>query len=118
MYFIPKEKVRGDQTTFSLLQLVAKFGFSIASIVLLVIALYGVVVHPIIIAQYLSGALLWSGIFCVISWGLAALILSLIFHIASLEVDNMEDRQYLFSLISSITAIISMVLSIVTLLNK
>lgn len=115
--FIPREKVRGDRVTFTLLQLSARFCFFIADISLLVIAFYCFFIHPFILAAYITPSLLWSNIFLSFSWGFLAFVFSRLFHMASLEVENIEDRNYLFGLISSITALVSLVLSIVAIIK-
>ena len=50
-------------------------------------------------------------------WGVALLIFSRVFRIASIEVDEIRDNNYLFGLFAALTSIVSIIVAIVALLK-
>lgn len=50
-------------------------------------------------------------------WGITLLLLSRMFRIAAIEVDEVKDNNYLFGLFTAVTSIISIIVAIVALLK-
>ena len=97
--------------TFSLLQMLSAMAFGIVGGILLLVALTLVAMPPIIA---LAGETItwWQAIWSVI-WGILIFLISRLFRIASIELENIENRGYLLSIFACIVSIVSLVVALV-----
>lgn len=109
--FLPRRKIKGDRVTFSLLQMLSAMAFGIVGGILLVVALTLIAMPPIIA---LAGETIawWQAIWSVI-WGILIFLISRLFRIASVELENIENRGYLLSICACIVSIVSLVVAFV-----
>lgn len=114
--FIPKKKIKGNWATIVLLKFflkmffnIAMFGFTVFSILLL---LY------IPLQYFVDSISTLSLLECVSNISLASLlfIFSRLFRVASVEIDNIDDRNYLFGVFASITSIVSIIIAVVSII--
>ena len=111
LIFLPRRKIKGDRVTFSLLQMLSAMAFGIVGGILLLVALTLVAMPPIIA---LAGETItwWQAIWSVI-WGILIFLISRLFRIASIELENIENRGYLLSIFACIVSIVSLVVALV-----
>jgi len=112
MSFISKDKISGDRMTVSILQLFLSLFFSTVDKILLVFSVYLIIVFPAL-ELYSSGISSGIQIFISVGWGVLAFLGSRIFRISSIEIENMKDRDNLFGVFACITAIISIIISVI-----
>ena len=111
LIFLPRRKIKGDRVTFSLLQMLSAMAFGIVGGILILVALTLVAMPPIIA---LAGETItwWQAIWSVI-WGILIFLISRLFRIASIELENIENRGYLLSIFACIVSIVSLVVALV-----
>lgn len=114
--FIPKEKIKGDRMTFTILQLFLQFFFAMVHVILLFASMILIFVFPII-ASIQHGISYICGIAISIMVGFSIFLLSGIFRIAGIEIENIDDRNYIFGLFACIIALGSLVTSIISILK-
>ncbi len=109
--FVPRSKVRGDRITFSLLQMIPSMAFGIVGSVLLVSSLCFIVIPPILMLA--KGTIAWRQATYTVLLGVPIFIVSRLFRIASIELENIEDRGYLLSICACTISIISLIVAFV-----
>ena len=116
--FISREKIKGDRMTFTILQLFLQCFFAIVHIILLFASMIVFFAFPIIIlTQYGVSRMSFGYIAVSIMVGFSIFLLSGIFRIAGIEIENIDDRNYIFGLFACITALVSLATSIVAVLK-
>ena len=113
--FISKKKIKGDRATTSLLKFflviifdVAKFALMVWSVLLVLLIPLQYIVNSISILTIPQNIL----VFC---FAILSFILSRLFRIASVEIENIDDKNYLFGVFASITSIVSIIVAIVSI---
>ena len=100
-----RENVQNDFTTFSLLQFATEILFNIIKwffyITSLLILLYAI----------------QNSKFLLIVYGLLSYTFARIFRIASFEIANIKDRQYIIAIFSAITSFIALIIAIIAFLR-
>lgn len=111
--FIRPDKIKGDRSSFSLMKFFLQLFFELAKWILLVTSIV-FVVHGIYMffSQEITAPIVMSNIM-VIFMGVSVFLLSRLFRMASIEVEKIEDRNYLFGLFASVTSIVSIVIAII-----
>lgn len=109
--FMPRNKIAGDRVTFSLMQTILSSIFGLLGKVLLFAAMCLVVV-PMIFWIIGNPIDLTQTIYSIL-WGALIFALSRLFRVASIELEKIEDRNYLFSLFACVMSIISLVVALV-----
>ena len=52
-----------------------------------------------------------------ILFGILAFVFSRLFRMAGIEIDNLDDRNYLFGLFASITSLISIIIAVIAIVK-
>ncbi len=109
--FLPRRKIDGDRVTFSLLQMISSMSFGIVGCVLLLVAIVFIAMPPILA---LAGKAItwWQSIYSAV-WGILLFLISRLFRIASIELENIKNRSYLLSICACIVSIISLAVALV-----
>ena len=113
LLFVKKKDIKGDRATFALLQMSAELILAIAKWALylffagcLLVPFYAYCTkQPLSVGETITGVLM----------GILAFIYARMLRIAEIEIDNLTDREYLNTIIASITALIAMVVSIISI---
>lgn len=110
--FISEKHIKGDGVTFGIMQMTLAVFFGILNMILLLFSVILILVIPIL--YFVSNFLSISGeaVAMGLSYGLWAFMLSRVFRIASFEIMNMEDRNYLFGIFTCVASIISTVVAV------
>lgn len=113
--FISKKKIKGDRATTGLLKFflaiifdLAKFALTVWSALLVLSIPLQYIVDSITILTIPQNIL----VFC---FAILSFILSRLFRIASVEIENIDDKNYLFGVFASITSIVSIIVAIVSI---
>ena len=117
LMFCPKKVVEGDFTTTSLLKQTMIFLLQVVAIVLL---LWGIALLAIVPLSHILdniGTLPWTALFYAVPFGILSLLFARVFHISSLEIEKIDDSNYVFGAFASFSAIISVVISIIALIK-
>lgn len=112
---LPKKKIQGDRASFSLMQLFLQSFFVLAKwlLVLVTIASAGVGIYTLCTSPVSSSDLVASFYFIVAA--IPLFLLSRLFRMASIEVEKIEDRNYLFGFFASVASIVSIVIAIIAI---
>jgi hypothetical protein len=98
-----RENAKNDHTTFSLLQFATSSLFDVIRLLLYIITIF------IVLAVIQNNKPIW------LIYGLGSFIFARFFRIASFEIDNMKDRQYLIAIFSAITSFLALIIAIIAL---
>ena len=115
--FIRPDKIKGDRSSFSLMKFFLQLFFELAKWILLVTSIV-FVVHGIYMffPQEVTPSIVMSN--CMMLFmGVAIFLLSRLFRMASIEVEKIEDRNYLFGLFASVASIVSIVIAIIAVVK-
>lgn len=113
----PKKYARGVDagTSFVKMALSALYKLIEYSIVLIASLLIWSIIKQLVIPNVVH--MKWYDLALNGIWGVALLIFSRVFRIASIEVDEIRDNNYLFGLFAALTSIVSIIVAIVALLK-
>ena len=111
--FMPKKKIKGDFATTSLMKFAVALLFSATKWALWVFSFGAVLSYPV--SLLLPNAsrielIEYPSYFC---FGIIAFIFAQLFIIASIEIENMEDRNYVVDIFAAVAAIVAIIVSIV-----
>lgn len=112
---LPKKKIQGDRASFSLMQLFLQTFFALAKwlLVLVTIASAGVGIYTFCTSTVISPD--WVASLYFIAAAIPLFLLSRLFRMASIEVEKIEDRNYLFGLFASVASIVSIIIAIIAI---
>ena len=117
--FISLEKIKGDRMTFIILQLFLQLFFAMVHVILLFASIIPIFVFPIIIFNQYGASYMSLGYIAIsIVVGFLIFLLSGTFRIASIEIENIDDRNYIFGLFTCIATLVSLVFSIISITNR
>ena len=115
--FVPSKAIKGDRASFALMKLFlcAFFGFAkwILGLSSLMFILYGI----ILFFAPETMPVLWISNIGLIVLGITVFFLSRMFRMASIEIEKIEDRNYLFGLFASVASIVSIVIASIAVVN-
>lgn len=117
LMFLPKSKIRGDNTTFLLLKLLAEIFLEFAKWISILLSVF---IVAFIAAQYLSdivAPLEWWNNAYLTFFAFVLFFFSRIVRIAAIEVDKIEDRNLLFGIFASITSFVSIIVAVIALIK-
>lgn len=116
--FLSRKNIKGDRVTFGILSMLLTLIFALVSSVLYVVA-FILFVCGIIVLTRGQGAPLW-GIewYAFIPYSFAAFMFASIFRISSIEIEKVEDRNYIQSLLNIVFAIIAAVFAYLSLIKE
>ena len=110
LLFLKKKDAKTDRVTFVLLKTLLVDTFSLAKWFLYLLSFVLIFSSFYDLAQKRFA---FNGSYIV--YALFAWIIARLFRLAALEVDNMEDRNYLLAIFSSVTSFIAMILALIAL---
>lgn len=115
--FIPAKKVKGDMASFGLLQMSVSACFSIANFISFFASIplfFGGIALFFIPSEV---PIPWmTSVWCIFI-GLGCFMFSRMFRIASIEIQKIEDRNYLFGIFASLASIVSIIIAIVSIVK-
>ena len=115
--FVPSKAIKGDRASFAHMKLFlcAFFGFAkwILGLSSLMFILYGI----ILFFAPETMPVLWISNIGLIVLGITVFFLSRMFRMASIEIEKIEDRNYLFGLFASVASIVSIVIAIIAVVK-
>lgn len=116
--FLSRKNIKGDRVTFGILSMLLTLVFALVSLVLYVVSFIFFVCGIIALIRG-QGAPLW-GIewYAFIPFSFAAFIFASIFRISSIEIEKVEDRDYIQSLLNIVLAIIAAVFAYLSLIKE
>ena len=113
--FISKKKIKGDRATTGLLKFFLTIIFDLAKFVLMAWSVLLVLLMPLqYIVDYIPVLSIPQNI-CVFCFAFLSFVLSRLFRIASVEIESIDDKNYLFGVFASITSIVSIIVAIVSI---
>ena len=115
--FLPKKYIEGDRASTILLKSVISLFFGLMQCCSLILAILLIAFVP---AQYLMqniDVLPWYQNMLYILFGILAFVFSRLFRMAGIEIDNLDDRNYLFGLFASITSLISIIIAVIAIVK-
>lgn len=115
--FIRREKIQSDRASFALIQTILKLFFDLANWILAIATTASVIfgIYKLCTTALLSPNWIFS--ICCIIVAIPLFILSRLFHMVSIEVEKIEDRNYLFGLFASIASIVSIIIAVVAIIK-
>ena len=115
--FLSRKNIKGDRVTFGILSMLLTLIFALVSLMLYVVTFIFFVCGIIALIRG-QGAPLW-GIewYTFIPFSFAAFIFASIFRISSIEIEKVEDRDYIQSLLNIVLAIIAAVFAYLSLIK-
>lgn len=115
--FLPKKYIKGDRASTILLKSVISLFFGLMKWCSLTLAVLLIAFVP---AQYLMqniSVLPWYQNVLFILFGVLAFVFSRLFRMAGIEMDNLDDRNYLFGLFASITSLVSVIIAVIAIVK-
>lgn len=115
--FLPKKYIEGDRASTILLKSVISLFFGLMQCCSLILAILLIAFVP---AQYLIqniDVLPWYQNMLYILFGILAFVFSRLFRMAGIEIDNLDDRNYLFGLFASVTSLASIIIAIIAIVK-
>lgn len=115
---LPRKNIKGDRVTFSIMSVLLTLIFALVALVLYCAALL-FLICGIIALIHGQGAPLW-GIewYIFIAFSFAAFLFASIFRISSIEIEKVEDRDYIQSLLNIVLTIIAAVFAYLSLIKE
>ena len=113
--FLPAKKVKGDNASFGLLQLCVSACFSFANFVSLlafILLFFGGIASLFIPS---APPISWITSVGRILFGIVCFMFSRMFRMASIEIQKIEDRNYLFGIFASLASIVSIIIAIISI---
>ena len=116
--FLSRKNIKGDRVTFGILSMLLTLIFTLVSLVLYAVAILFFVCGIIALIRG-QGAPLW-GIewYTFIPFSFAVFMFASIFRISSIEIEKVEDRDYIQSLLNIVLAIIAAVFAYLSLIKE
>lgn len=115
--FRPKKYAKNMNAGTALVKLALQGFYKIVEWITLICAILFLAVIPL--QYYIPSVVPMKWYLSVVSgvWGITLLLLSRMFRIAAIEVDEVKDNNYLFGLFTAVTSIISAIVSIIALVK-
>ena len=117
MLFVPAKHISGDRASFGLLQMCVSICFSLAyslSFLLSIISFFGGIASFFI---PLEKPIHWTTSVLYMFIGFGTFLFSRMFRMASIEIQKIEDRNYLFGIFASLASIVSIIIAIVSIVK-
>lgn len=115
--FISNKAIHGDRASFSIMKMFLQIFFSLAKLLLTLISLACIVYGIALFFIPSDNVVLWTSNVWLIFFGATLFLLSRMFRMASIEVDKIEDRNYLFGLFASVASIVSIIIAIIAVVK-
>ena len=115
--FVPSKAIKGDRASFALMKLFLRIFFDFAKWILGLASLLFVVYGIALFFAPKTMPALWISNVGLIILSIAIFFLSRMFRMASIEIEKVEDRNYLFGLFASVASIVSIVIAIIAVVK-
>ena len=115
--FVPSKAIKGDRASFALMKLFLRIFFDFAKWILGLASLLFVVYGIALFFAPETLPVLWISNVGLTILGITTFFLSRMFRMASIEIEKIEDRNYLFGLFASVASIVSIVIAIVAVVK-
>lgn len=115
--FVPSKAIKGDRASFALMKLFLRIFFDFAKWILGLASLLFVVYGIALFFTPETMPALWISNIGLIILGITVFFLSRMFRMASIEIEKIEDRNYLFGLFASVASIVSIVVAIIAVVK-
>lgn len=115
--FLPKKHIESDRASIILLKSFIALFFWIMKWCSLLFAIFLIGCFPI---QYIRGNISefpWQLYSYCVPFAVLAFIFSRLFRMAGIEIDNLDDRNYLFGLFASITSLVSIIIAVIAIVK-
>ena len=114
--FMPQRKIHGDRAISTLLKMILSLFFAVGS---WIVFLLGLILFASIPLQFFIPSLRvpWYINLLLALFSFLILIISGLLKISSIEVEKMEDRNYLVGIFASVTSIISITIAIIAVVR-
>lgn len=113
--FISGQYLNDTQITFSLMQMILYVTFKLLSLAMLCVSIL-FFIYPVCLCLGFLGTVSWVIVVTSLLLSLLTFLLFGLFRMASLEINNMKDRNYLLGLFSGVTSIATIIIAVATLL--
>lgn len=115
---LPRKNIKGDRVTFSIMSVLLTLIFALVALVLYGAALL-FLICGIVALIHGQGAPLWDiEWYIFIPFSFAAFLFASIFRISSIEIEKVEDRDYIQSLLNIVLTIIAAVFAYLSLIKE
>lgn len=115
--FLPKKHIEGDRASSILLKFVVEVFFWIMKWCSLLFAIFLIGCFPIQYFMGNMGQFPWQLYSYCVPFALLAFIFSRLFRMAGIEIDKLDDRNYLFGLFASITSLVSIIIAVIAIVK-
>ena len=113
LLFMPKKMISGDHATVGLMRIALALTFSLAKLVLWGVGAVLLLLYPCSLIIPNIPKMQFSTAVPYIVLGLFALVFAQLFRIASIEIENMRDRNYLFGVFAAVAAVAAIIISLI-----
>lgn len=115
MGFIPQDKIKGDRISFGVIQMFTSLFFGLLQLGTFIL---GIILIFTPLCNYFKYDIysIWDN-FLYGLYGVLCLIFSSIFRIASIEINKIKDRNYIFNIFAAVSSIVSVLISSFAFMN-
>lgn len=116
--FLPKKYIEGDMASVALLKLFISSFYGIIMLCSLLLAVALFCYMPIQYYMGVTSQFQWlQYITYYVPFAFVAFVFSRLFRMACIEIDKLDDRNYLFGLFASITSLVSIIIAIIAIIK-
>lgn len=115
--FLPKNDIKGDLASSVLLKSFIALFFWIMKWCSLLLAIFLISYLPARFFIEKMSSFPWLLYLYCIPFAFLAFIFSRLFRMAGIEIDNLDDRNYLFGLFASITSLVSIIIAVIAIVK-
>lgn len=112
--FLPKEHIEGDRAFLTLLIMIIQSFLTLVKWILIFLST-AYFIYPIFQLLKITPSVQWSENVLYVLYGIIAFVFSRLFRMASIEIEKIEDRNYIFSIFASVTSVISIVIAVIAI---
>lgn len=117
MPFLSKQKVTGDRATFGLLQSSLFVVMSLASMIAFAAFAFFFIGGIVSLVVFIVSGGSWFVSLQSVLLGLGCYLFFGIFHVAGMEIEKIEDRNYLLGIFASFASIISIIIAVIAIVK-
>lgn len=117
LLFRPKKYTKNLQANAELTKSVLKLIYKAVELILLLLSIFMIAAIPLQFIIPGAPIVAWYIDVVIIVWAFPTFLLSRIFRMASYEIDQIKDYNYLFGLFATVTSIISIVIAIIAIVK-
>lgn len=114
--YVPKKYVHGDRASFAIMKFFLQSFFSFSKFLLTLTAIV-FFVYGIALFFITTPTISWASNVCLIIFGISVFLLARMFRMASIEIDKIEDRNYVFGMFASVTSIVSIIIAVIAVVK-